>query len=224
MRLDPSIITDRLDVIGHGLLVTFQTWFAGVFIGLVLGLAIAVMQVFGTRTLRVALRVFIELIRGTPFLVLLFLLYYGAPELGLSLEPITAGIVGLGIYGSVYFAEIFRGGFESVPKGHLEAAECLGISRWQCIWRVQLPQMLVIILPALVNMITILCKETAVLSIITIPELTMVLTGIGSETFAFVETLLVLCAGYLILIELSARLGLWLERRVGRFLLRQPGH
>ncbi|GGJ92021.1 amino acid ABC transporter permease [Pseudomonas matsuisoli] len=220
MMFDVSIITDRVEPILHGLLVTFQTWFAGVLIGLVLGLGIAVLQLFGGRWLRIPLRMFIEVIRATPFLVLLFLLYYGGPEFGLSLEPITAGILGMGVYGSVYFAEIFRGGFQSVPKGHVEAAECLGMGRWQCIWRVQLPQMLVIILPALVNMITILCKETAVLSIITIPELTMVLTGIGSETFAFVETLLVLCIGYLILIELSSRLGLWLERRVGRFLVR----
>jgi polar amino acid transport system permease protein len=82
--------------------------------------------------------------------------------------------------------------------------------------------MLVIILPALVNLITILCKETAVLSIITIPELTMVLTGIGSETFAFVETLLVLCIGYLLLVEACSRLGMLLEVRVGRFMQKQP--
>ena len=126
------------------------------------------------------------------------------------------------IYGSVYFAEIFRSGFQSVARGQLEAADCLGISRLQCITRIQIPQMLVIILPALVNLITILCKETAVLSIITIPELTMVLTGIGSETFAFVETLLVLCIGYLLLVEACSRMGMLLEVRVGRFMQKQP--
>ena len=221
MIFDPTIITDHLDDIGSGFLVTLGTWSSGVVLGIALGMLIAVAQIFGNTFVRAQLRVFIELIRSTPFLVQLFLLYYGGPSFGLSLDPIPAGILGLGVYGSVYFAEIFRSGFESVARGQLEAADCLGITRLQCIWRIQVPQMLVIILPALINMITVLCKETAVLSIITIPELTMVLTGIGSETFAFVETLLMLCIGYLILVELCSRLGMFLERRVGHFMSRQ---
>ena len=222
MIFDPTIITDHLDDIGSGFLVTLGTWSSGVVLGIALGMLIAVAQIFGNTFVRAPLRVFIELIRSTPFLVQLFLLYYGGPSFGLSIDPIPAGILGLGVYGSVYFAEIFRSGFESVARGQLEAADCLGITRLQCIWRIQVPQMLVIILPALINMITVLCKETAVLSIITIPELTMVLTGIGSQTFAFVETLLMLCIGYLMLVELCSRLGMVLERRVGRFMNRQP--
>jgi polar amino acid transport system permease protein len=222
MIFDPNIITDHLGDIGSGFLITLGTWSSGVVLGIALGMLIAVAQVFGNRFVRAPLRVFIELIRSTPFLVQLFLVYYGGPSFGLSLDPIPAGILGLGVYGSVYFAEIFRSGFESVARGQLEAADCLGITRLQCIWRIQVPQMLVIILPALVNMITVLCKETAVLSIITIPELTMVLTGIGSETFAFVETLLMLCIGYLILVEACSRLGMLLEARVGRFMNKQP--
>lgn len=222
MTFDPTVITDHLGDIGSGFLVTLGTWSCGVVLGLVLGMLIAVAQVFGNTLVRAPLRVFIELIRSTPFLVQLFLVYYAGPSFGISLDPIPAGILGLGVYGSVYFAEILRTGFESVARGQLEAADCLGITRLQCIWRIQVPQMLVMILPALVNMVTVLCKETAVLSIITIPELTMVLTGIGSETFAFVETLLMLCIGYLILVELCSRLGMLLETRVGRFMSRQP--
>jgi polar amino acid transport system permease protein len=222
MIFDPKVITDHLGDIGSGFLVTLGTWSSGVVLGIALGMLIAVAQVFGNNLVRAPLRMFIELIRSTPFLVQLFLVYYGGPSFGLSLDPIPAGILGLGVYGSVYFAEIFRSGFESVARGQLEAADCLGITRLQCIWRIQVPQMLVIILPALVNMITVLCKETAVLSIITIPELTMVLTGIGSETFAFVETLLMLCIGYLILVEACSRLGMLLETRVGRFMNKQP--
>jgi len=222
MIFDYRVITEHLDDIAQGFTVTLGTWSAGVVLGLFLGLLIAVAQLFGNNLIRAPLRAFIEVIRSTPFLVQLFLVYYGGPSFGLSLDPVPAGILGLGIYGSVYFAEIFRTGFESVARGQLEAADCLGITRWQCILRIQLPQMLVIILPALVNLVTILCKETAVLSIITIPELTMVMTGIGSQTFAFVETLLVLCIGYLLLVEFCSRLGMYLETRVGRFMSRQP--
>lgn len=220
MIFDPRIITDHWEQIGSGLLVTLGTWSAGVVLGLALGLAIAVAQLFGNALVRAPLRAFIEIIRSTPFLVQLFLVYYGGPSIGLNLDAVPAGVIGLGIYGSVYFAEVFRSGFEAVPRGQLEAADCLGVTRWQAIRRIQLPQMLVMILPALVNLVTVLCKETAVLSIITIPELTMVLTGIGSETFAFVETLLVLCIGYLVLVEASSRLGLYLEARASRYLKR----
>ena len=114
--------------------------------------------------------------------------------------------------------EVFRSGFSSVPRGHLEAASCLGLTRWQAIRRVQLPQMLVLILPAMTNLAIVLSKETAVLSIVTVPELTFVLTGIGSATFAFVETLLVLSLCYLLLVELASSAGRWAERRVGRFI------
>ena len=221
MIFDPRIITDHLGDIGSGFLVTLGTWSSGVALGLALGMVIAVAQFFGNNFIRAPLRVFIELIRSTPFLVQLFLLYYGGPAFGVSLDPIPAGILGLGVYGSVYFAEIFRSGFESIPRGQLEAAQCLGITPLQAILRIQVPQMLVLILPAMINMITVLCKETAVLSIITIPELTMVMTGIGSETFAFVETLLALCVGYLLLVEACSRLGMFLEKRVGRFMNRQ---
>ncbi|WP_249671605.1 amino acid ABC transporter permease [Pseudomonas abieticivorans] len=220
MIFDPSVITDHLGEIGHGFLVTLGTWSGGVILGLALGMLIAVAQLFGNAFVRAPLRVFIEVIRSTPFLVQLFLIYYGGPSFGLELDPVPAGVLGLAVYGSVYFAEILRTGFESINRGQLEAADCLGISRWQCIFRIQVPQMLVIILPALVNLVTILCKETAVLSIITIPELTLVLTGIGSQTFAFVETLLVLCIGYLLLVEACSRVGMLLETRVGRFMQR----
>ncbi|HTJ92286.1 MAG TPA: amino acid ABC transporter permease [Pararobbsia sp.] len=217
---DPGVITHNLPDIGHGMLITLGTWAAGVSIGLLLGFVIAVIQLFSGNGMRGLLRIYIELFRGTPFLIQLFLLYYGGPNFGLTLEPMTAGVLGLGLYGSAYFAEVFRAGFQSVPRGHLEAAECLGLSRWQTVVRIQLPQMLVIIVPALTNLIIVLSKETAVLSIVTVPELTFVLTGIGTESFAFVETLLVLCVCYLALVELTSRVGMWAERRLSRFAVR----
>jgi len=216
-QFDPSVITQNLQPIFDGLLTTIGTWTAGVLIGLALGFLIAVLQRFSASPVRAVLRAYVEFFRSTPFLIQLFLLYYGGPSFGLTLEPMTAGVLGLGLYGSAYFAEAFRSGFRSVPKGHLEAAQCLGLTRWQSVWRIQLPQMLVLIVPALTNLIIVLSKETAVLSIVTVPELTFVLTGIGSATFAFMETLLALCVCYLALVELTARAGAWAEARLARF-------
>ncbi|HLX00526.1 MAG TPA: amino acid ABC transporter permease [Trinickia sp.] len=217
-QFDPTVITHNLPAIGAGLATTLGTWIAGVAIGMLLGFAIALLQLFGGRWVRGALRVYIEVLRGTPFLVQLFLLYYGGPSFGITLEPLTAGVLGLGLYGSAYFAEAFRSGFNAVPPGHLEAAACLGLTRWQAVLRIQLPQMLVLIVPALANLAIVLSKETAVLSIVTVPELTFVLTGIGSATFAFVETLLALCLCYLALVELASRAGLWAEARLARMM------
>ncbi|AJY38227.1 amino acid ABC transporter permease (plasmid) [Burkholderia humptydooensis] len=215
-QFDPAVITQNLHPILSGFGVTIGTWTAGVAIGIAIGFVVAVLQLFSNRWIRGVLRAYIECFRSTPFLVQLFILYYGGPALGLTLGPVTAGVLGLGLYGGAYFAEAFRSGFRSIPPGHLEAAQCLGLSRWQTVWRVQLPQMLVLIVPALTNLTIVLSKETAVLSIVTVPELTFVLTGIGSETFAFVETLLVLCVCYLALVEFTSRAGAWVETRLAR--------
>jgi polar amino acid transport system permease protein len=217
-QFDPTVITHNLPEIASGLAMTLGTWVAGVALGMLIGFAIALLQLFCGRWVRGVLRVYIEVLRGTPFLVQLFLLYYGGPSFGLTLEPLTAGVLGLAVYGSAYFAEAFRSGFASVPPGHLEAAACLGLTRWQAVRRIQLPQMLVLIVPALANLTIVLSKETAVLSIVTVPELTFVLTGIGSATFAFVETLLALCVCYLALVELASRGGMWVEARLARMM------
>jgi polar amino acid transport system permease protein len=104
-QLDPTVITHNLQPIAAGLATTLGTWAAGVAIGILIGFLIAVLQLFCGRWVRGVLRFYIELFRGTPFLVQLFLLYYGGPSFGLTLEPMTAGVLGLGLYGSAYFAE-----------------------------------------------------------------------------------------------------------------------
>ncbi|WP_027350170.1 amino acid ABC transporter permease [Halotalea alkalilenta] len=218
MNFDPSILTTHAGEIGDAFLVTVKTWLLGSALGLIVGLALALLIRSLGRWARLPLLALSELIRGTPFLVICFILYYGGPSIGIDLNAIFAGIVCIGFYSSVYFAEIFRSGFNAVPRGQLEAAECLGLGRWQLLVRIELPQMLVIILPALTNLLTVLCKETAILSIITVPELTAVLGGIGTRTFSFAETLVALCLAYLLLVELTARVGNWLERRVGGYL------
>ncbi|SDE49190.1 amino acid ABC transporter permease [Paraburkholderia lycopersici] len=217
-QFDLHVITGNLPQIGAGFAATIGMWLASVALGAAIGLAVALLQKVGARAVRALLRVYIELFRGTPFLVQLFLLYYGGPAFGLMLTPAVAGVASLALYAGAYFAEVFRGGFASVPQGQLEAAMCLGLTRWQAVWRIELPQMLALIMPALANLAIVLSKETAVLSIVTVPELTFVLTGIGSATFAFVETLLVLCVCYLLLVEAATLAGNWAERRVSRFL------
>jgi len=218
LTFHPDVLTNHLPEIGAGLAMTVATWAASTLAGAAIGFGAALAQQAGGRFVRAAIRVYVELFRGTPFLVQLFLLYYGGPAFGLTFDPLTAGVIGLALYAGAYFTEAFRSGFSAVPKGHVEAASCLGLSRWQTTFRVQLPQMLVLILPALTNLTIVLSKETAVLSIVTVPELTFVLTGIGSASFAFVETLLALSVCYLLLVEMATWVGAAVERRVARRL------
>ncbi|RYE81926.1 MAG: amino acid ABC transporter permease, partial [Hyphomicrobiales bacterium] len=163
------------------------------------------------------LKAYVDVFRGTPFLVQLFLLYFGGPFIGISLDPIPCGLLGLTVYGAAYFSEIFRAGFKAVPKGHVEAAECVGLSQMQILRRILVPEMTVLVLPQLVNLAIILIKETAVLSIITVPEMTMVISAIGSQQYAFVEALFLLALFYWALVEITGALGRLAESRLSKF-------
>ena len=217
--LDATVLVRYAPALLSGFLYTLLTWLAGVAIGIAIGLVIAVaVRAISWRPFRLLVRVYIEVVRGTPFLVQLFILYYGGPFVGLTLDALPAGIIGLGVYGSPYFAETFRAGFAAVPQGQIEAGLMAGLSQAVILWRIILPQMLVAILPAMVNLVIILSKETAVLSIITVPELTMQVTAMGTETFAFVPTTLALAVLYWILVEATAWAGRRAELLVGRHL------
>ncbi|MCS0504512.1 amino acid ABC transporter permease [Ancylobacter mangrovi] len=223
MTFNPAILLDNWRDLLDGLVLTLLIWVVGTVLGLAIGLVVATLQLFTNRWVAAPLTFYVALMRGTPFLIQLFVIYYGGPSFGLDLSPLTAGICGLALYGGAYFAEIFRAGFLSVPPGQIEAARMMGIGRLDIVRHVQLPQMLVIILPALANMTVLLSKETAVLSVITVNELTSVVQSIGSTTFAFAETLLFLALVYWALLEIVTAAARRLEKRVGRFMLRAQG-
>ncbi len=200
---------------------TFLVWIISVLLGLLLGFIIAVILTGLPAFIRIIVGTYVMIIRGTPFLVQLFLLYYGGPFVGINLPPVAAGIVGLTIHASAYFAEIFRSGLFSVPSGQIEAAAMTGLTRSQTLFRITLPQMLIVIFPSLTNMVIILLKETAVLSVITVSELTATLSSIGSITFAYVPTLSFLALFYWASLEFLSSAGRIAEARVGRYLVHQ---
>ena len=216
--MDVSLFLHYGPSLASGLGVTLLCWAAGAALGVVLGFAIALLRRLPVPPLRWLLWALIEIVRGTPFLVQLYLLYDGGPAIGLRLADIPTGILALGIYGSAYFAEIFRAGFDSVPQGQIEAALSLGLSRGAILWRIRVPTMLVAIVPALTNMLIILSKEVVVLSVIAVPELMYQVQSMAAETFAAFETILALALLYWLMVELVARLGRAAERRATAFL------
>jgi polar amino acid transport system permease protein len=202
---------------GFGL--TILCWLLGTVLGMVLGLVIALVQRYAPRPVGWLVQAYIEVIRGTPFLVQLFVLYYGGPLVGLRLDALPAGILGLTIYGSPYFAEIFRSGFRAVPNGQIEAARAIGMAEPTIVRRILLPLGLVSALPALVNFSIILTKETVILSIITVPELMYQTQRMSTETFRYLEANLVLALFFWALVETISRFGRRLEKRITGYLI-----
>lgn len=217
MNFDTDLIARSLPEIYSAFGITLLMWIVGVIGAAILGFVVAVGRRYGPRWLELSLWACVEVIRGTPFLIQLFLLYYGGPFIGLRLEPYEAGFLGTAIYGAAYFSEIIRAGLEAVPRGHVEAATVLGLTRTQTIARILVPEMTLLILPSTINMMIVLLKETAVLSIITVPELTLVVTAIGSAHFAFVEALLLLALIYWGIVEAASALGRGLEAGLARY-------
>jgi len=141
-------------------------------LAIVLGILVALGRLHGPRWLRVPLGAWVEVLRGTPLMLQLFVLFYVLPDLGLRLDALSAAVLGLAINYSAYEAEIYRAGLEAVPRGQMEAALALGMSRRLALWRVILPQAVRIVLPPVTNDFIALFKDTSVCSVITVVELT----------------------------------------------------
>jgi len=217
MGFDFALIQANAPGIVSAIGVTFLLWIVCSLIGMAAGFLVAIGLHWGPRPLRWLLRGYVELIRGTPFLVQVFLLYYGGPFVGIMLDNIPTGIIGLSIYAAAYYAELFRSGFSAVPRGHIEAGACVGLSPRQILGSIILPEMTMLLLPSLVNMTILLLKETATLSIISVPELTLEVSAIGTASYAFVESFTVLALLYWGLVECCSWAGRKAEQRLSRY-------
>jgi polar amino acid transport system permease protein len=218
--MNPDVLWRYLPSLISGFGVTIFCWSAGGALGMLLGFAIALARRLPVPPLQWALRLFIEVFRGTPFLMQLFLLYSGGPYIGLRLNATEAGVLGLGLYSSAYFAEIFRAGFASVPRGQIEAATSVGMAPFDTLIRVALPAALIAAVPSIVNMLIVLSKETVVLSIITVPELMYQMQTMAAETFTAFDAIFAMAVFYWLLVETVSRVGARVEARVTAFLAR----
>lgn len=214
--IDVDLLLRYAPMMLSGLWVTAMVSLLAAALALGLGLLVALGLLSANPLVRLGARAFVEAMRGVPVLVILFLLYYGGPSFGLRLDPIPAGVVGLGLYGAAFFAEIFRGGLQSIPRGQIEAARMVGLSRRAILIRIEAPQMAALVLPPSVNQLILLVKESALLSVITIDDLTKSATRMSNETFAVFEPFLMAAVLYWALVEALARLGAWAEARVAR--------
>ncbi len=157
-------------------------------------------------------KTFIWLIRGTPFLAQLFVLYFGLPQIGITLSALQATVIGLSLYGAAYFGEIFRATWQAIPKGQIEAGRIFGLSRLRILRHIEMPQAGRLAIPMLTNQAILILKESSVASIITVPELTMTAGTIVADTFSYIEPYVLLGLIYWLLAVAMSWLGHAAER------------
>jgi polar amino acid transport system permease protein len=154
-----------------GLLVTLQIGVTSILAGLVGGLALALLRLYGAGPVRVATRIYIDIFRSIPLLVLLIVVYYALPFVGIRLSPFVSAVTALSLVSAAYTAEIFRAGIEAIPHGQFEAAQALGLSPRHMMVDVILPQAIRIVIPPLTNNCINVMKDTALASVVAMPDL-----------------------------------------------------
>jgi polar amino acid transport system permease protein len=198
-----------------GLKYTMWITVASILIGIVLGLLFAVMRIYGNRFLKAVAVAYIDIIRGTPMIVQLFILYYGLSSTGLvKLTPMQAAIIGMGLNSGAYQAEYFRTAFLAIPTGQTEAALSLGMTRFQLIFDILLPQVVRIVLPSWTNELIALTQYSSLAMVLTVMELTAVSKYVGSKTFLYIQAFSVAGLIYLIVSVVLTRLMVYFENRL----------
>lgn len=198
----------------QGCLYTLLISGVSIVLGLLLGTLVSSALMSGVAVLQRPARTFVSFFRGVPLLVQLLLIYNLLPALGLEVPGMVAAVVGLTLCTAAYQAENLRGGFASVPRGLVEAAEILGLSAWQRLYRIRAPIALRLTLPALVNEATMILKASSLVSVVGVVELTRVAQDLSASTFAPLPIFATAGAFYYLLSAGLSALGHWLERRM----------
>jgi polar amino acid transport system substrate-binding protein len=192
-------------------------------LAVVVGVLLAVLRSFAPRPLRWLATAYVELFRGTPLLVQLTMIYFGLPELGLTLTPFSAGVVALGLNYAAAESENYRAGFLSVPAAQLDAARVLGFSTPQALRFVVLPQAVRVSLPPMTNDFIALLKDSSLVSVVTLTELTKTYSILANSTRDHLGLGVVVAAWYLLIGLPFVMLSRRLERRLGAHIARTGG-
>lgn len=219
MEWDWAFAWQTVPLLLQGLKITVLATILGAIVAAILGLVFAVLRRSPNRIVARATGFVVQFIRGTPLLVQLYFIFFVLPDIGIRLSPLTAGVIGMGLHYATYFAEVYRGGIESVPRGQWEAARATNLSMRQTWLHVIIPQAVPPMIPAMANYLLAMFKETPLLSAITVVEMMSQAKSIANSSYRYVEPM-TLVGVFFLIISLIAVVGLrWLERRYGR----QPG-
>ena len=200
--------------LGEGLLITFQVAFVSLGIGMLIGLPAAFARVYGPKWLRWIVTAFIEILRGTPVLVQLFLVYYGLPQFGVTFSAFISAYIALGLNSGAYQTEYFRGAIQAISSGQMMAARSIGLTRMQAIRYVIMPQALRLAIPAWSNEAVSMIKISSILYLIAVPEMMTVARELYARYFNPFQTYITVGIVYLIIIGVITILLNQLEKRL----------
>lgn len=207
-----------LSALGQTLLLALLGLFFGCILGVIFGLSSVVSNKFANAIAKI----YVNLIRGVPMIVLAFFVYFGVPyglkSLGISmvLTALQAGTICLALNCGAYMSEIIRAGIQSIDPGQMEAARSLGLTYWRSMFRVVLPQAIKNMIPSIVNQFIITLKDTSILSVIGFPELVNKAQNVISITFKSFEMWAIVAVMYLVVILALQQVANALERRLNR--------
>lgn len=200
-----------------GITVTIPLTVLGFSLAFVIAVAVALVQFAKVPVLKQVSRIYIWIFRGTPLLVQLYVIYYGLGQVGLKLSPFVAGVLTLGINEGAYCAESVRSALESIPVGQLEAGECVGMTWWQTIRRIILPQAMRTAFPPLGNSLIAMLKDTSLVSSITLAEMFMASKRLVGRYYEPMALYLEVALFYLFFSTILTLLERWGEKRLNAY-------
>jgi polar amino acid transport system permease protein len=198
-QFDFSFLATNWGDILAGVWLTIRMSVLSIALGFAAGAAFAVTRVYGRPWARRMVGWYVDLIRNTPLVIQAFWLFFGLAAMHIRVPALTAAVFALVINVAAYTTEIIRAGIESIPRGQLEAADCLGLKRWRVIWHVILPQAVEKMYPSLISQFVLMMLATSIMSQISAEELTAIGYRIQSETFRGFEIYIVIAVVYLVL-------------------------
>jgi His/Glu/Gln/Arg/opine family amino acid ABC transporter permease subunit len=214
MVFDWSLVEKSVPLLGTGLLMTLKISSLAMLIGLALGGALGLASMSSFAPARWFVRAYVDFIRGTPLLIQIFLVYFALPVIGINLPEFWAGVIALSLNAAGFLAEIVRAGLGSIEKGQAEAARSIGMRHHQILFHVLLPQSLRSVVPPATNEMITLVKGSALLSVISVYELTRAGQAVIAVHFAPFEIFLLIALYYYLTVSLLAWLSRWLERKL----------
>ena len=216
MNLDYSVVLSKLPIFLDGCLVTLEISFFALFLGMIFGIGGALCRISSNRFLAGIAFLYVWIIRGTPIMVQLFILYFGLPQLGIKMSSMTAGILGLAINTGAYVTEIIRSGIQAIDRGQTEAALSLGMKPYQAMVRIVGPQAVKVCMPPLVNQFIMTLKNSSIASLVTITELLRTGEQLIYTTFRSFEVYTVVAVLYLIMNSVFMIVAGKMEKRMER--------
>lgn len=210
-----GLLKDSLPSLLSGLWVTIEIAVISLILAVILGIILGIFSISTSKILKGIATVYIYIVRGTPLMVQALFLFFGVGQaLGIRFDPMVAGIMTLTVNASAYMAEIFRGGIQAVDHGQMEAARSLGLSYSKAMIKVILPQAVKIMIPSILNQFIVTLKDTSILTVISIRELTSSGQIIIARNFKSLEMYAIIACMYFILITILTLVSSYIERKI----------